>query len=184
MIPSLLMKLTQEIYIRFQLIAYLAGFLFGLLSCVSKSDNVGAYTKNEGTLVEIMKLRDLEGNTIDLNNYQGKTVFINVWATWCGPCIKEMPSIERAKKLLNNSTIEFLLASNESVEEIEGFVKKRNMDLHYIQLENLEELNIQALPTTIIINSKGELRFSETGYREWDSADNIQLLTKIINENK
>lgn len=153
-------------------------------ACTGKNTEQQGTANEAVTLTEKIRLKELDGTPIDLQQYKGKTLFINLWATWCGPCIKEMPSIERAKKVLPTGNIEFLIASNESLEEIEGFIKKRNLDLHYVQLENLEELNVQALPTTFIINSKGELRFSETGYREWDTAENIELITKIIQSNE
>lgn len=153
-------------------------------SCTGKTSEQQGTSKEEEMLTEKIRLKELNGEPIDLQQYKGKTIFINLWATWCGPCIKEMPSIERAKKAFTDGNIEFLIASNESIEEIEGFIKKRNLDLHYVQLENLEELNVQALPTTFIINSAGELRFSETGYREWDTAENIELITKIIQSNE
>lgn len=129
-----------------------------------------------------IKLTELNGQSIDLNQYHGKTLFINFWATWCGPCIKEMPSIERAKNKLKDSNIEFLVASNESVEQIQSFISKRKLDLHYVQLQNLEELGIPALPVTYIISPSGELVFSEAGYREWDDTTNIELLTQIIKD--
>ncbi len=126
-------------------------------------------------------LKDLTGKVIDLKQYAGRTVFINVWATWCKPCIREMPSIERVKQKLKGNEIEFLLASNESVEEIENFAEKRKLNLRFVQLQNLEELNIMALPTTLILDRNGKLAFMETGAREWDDAANSELLTNIIN---
>jgi len=156
--------------------------LASILGCSGKSGNQAQ--QGESSILSKIRLKDLKGNPIDLNQYQGKVVFINFWATWCGPCIKEMPSIERAKSILKNKEIEFLIASNESVEQIQSFREKRNLDLHYVQLQNLEELNIQALPTTFIISPDGKLVFFETGYREWDEAGNIELLTKIINSNE
>jgi thiol-disulfide isomerase/thioredoxin len=165
---------------KFILRAGLIVYAMSMVQCTGKSDH--ANSENQAVLSKI-KVKDLKGNVIDLNQYKGKTVFINFWATWCGPCIKEMPSIERARKILKDREIEFLVASNESVEQIESFTKKKNLDLYFVQLENFEELNIPALPVTYIINSAGELVFSEAGYREWDQNSNIELLTKIINTN-
>lgn len=158
--------------------------MLGVFGCAGKSqDQSAAQNVNESIIAKI-KIKDLNNQPIDLNQYQGKTIFINFWATWCGPCIKEMPSIKRAKNILKDRNIEFLVASNESVEQIQSFTEKRNLNLHYVQLQNLEELSIQALPTTFIISPEGKLVFSETGYREWDEAGNIELLTKIINSNE
>lgn len=150
-----------------------------ILGCSSKSGEQSAQ-QEKSSIESKIKINDLQGNLIDLKQYRGKAIFINLWATWCGPCIKEMPSIERAKNILKDKKIEFLVASNESVEQIEAFSKKRKLDLQYVQLQNLEELNVQALPTTLIIGPNGTLVFSETGYREWDDSTNIELLIKII----
>lgn len=148
--------------------------------CANKSsDKAGVH--DQENIVSKIEIKELNGQSIDLNDYKGKTVFINFWATWCGPCIKEMPSIVRAKGLLKDSQIEFLVASNEPVEQIESFMKKKDLNLHFVQLQNLEALGIPALPTTCIVSPAGELVFSETGYREWDENSNIELLTKIIN---
>lgn len=157
--------------------------VWGMLGCKSKPSEQAAPEIKESITSKI-KINNLNNEAIALSQYHGKTVFINIWATWCGPCIKEMPSIERAKNILKDRNIAFLVASNELIEEIQGFATKRNLDLQYVQLQNLEELNIQALPTTYIINPAGELVFSETGYREWDEAANIELLTKIIDNHE
>lgn len=148
--------------------------------CNSKSGNQPVEQANEPVTERKIKINDLQGNPIDLDQYRGMAVFINLWATWCGPCIKEMPSIERAQTILKDKRIEFLMASNESVEDIQAFSKKKNLDLHYVHLQNLEELNVQALPTTLILSPAGTLIFSETGFREWDDSANIALLNKII----
>ena len=123
----------------------------------------------------------MTGQRMDFGQYQGKTIFINIWATWCKPCIEEMPSIEKAQAILKDKNIEFLFASNEEVNRILAFRSKRNLTLNFMQLENQEELNVQALPTTFIFNAQGKLVFNEMGYRQWDESSNIDMINKIIN---
>lgn len=135
-------------------------------------------------IVDKIRLRDLNNQQIDLHKFDGKVIFINFWATWCGPCIREMPSIERATKILDKEKVEFLLASNEALDRIQEFSAKKGLDLNYAHIENMEELNIQVLPTTYIINRKGELVFSEAGQRKWDDPANIDLINKILNEDE
>lgn len=125
---------------------------------------------------------DLKGQLIHLENYKGKTVFINFWATWCKPCVEEMPSIEKAQAMMNDKEIVFLLASSESIEEIKTFSINHNYKLKYMHLENGESLNIQALPTTFIINPKGDLVFSEMGSRNWDETANVNLIKSIMKQ--
>ena len=156
-----------------------------LVSCKEKEsannkDKPAVKSKVESEFDKI-KLTELDGTPIDLHQYEDKTIFINFWATWCGPCIQEMPSIQKAKSSLKDEDIVFLFASNEEVEAIEAFRKKQSYDFHYVRVENLEHLNIMALPTTYIFNSNKKLVFSEMGYRKWDSKNNIDL---IINAGK
>jgi len=157
------------------LISLLFTFLI-LIGCSSRSSNESVLNK--------IKLKDLYDQSIDLDKYEGKTIFINFWATWCAPCIKEMPSIEKAMTALEKDKIVFLFASNESVEQIKEFDEEKKFNFTYVQLQNMEELNIQVLPTTYIINSKGELAFSETGFRQWDEAANLELINRIIHGSK
>ncbi len=156
-----------------------------LVGCKEKEsannhDKTAVVKKAESEFDKI-KLTELNGTAIDLNQYEGKTIFINFWATWCGPCVQEMPSIQKVKNSVKEEDIVFLFASNEEVEVIEAFSKKQSYDFHYVRVENLERLNIMALPTTYIFNPNKQLVFSEMGYRKWDSKDNIDL---IINAGK
>ena len=158
--------------------------LFGLLSCngVDKSKSVTAIEKDRP--FDIIRLKELNEQPVNLEKYKGKTVFINFWATWCKPCIEEMPTIEKAQTILNKEDIVFLIASGESAEEIDAFRKAHNFHFNYLQVQNSEELNIQGLPTTFIFNKDGKQVFSESGYRKWDEKNNIDMLLKIINKNE
>jgi thiol-disulfide isomerase/thioredoxin len=137
---------------------------------------------NEQPGIDRIVLNELSGEPIDFDQYRGKTIFINIWATWCKPCIEEMPSIEKAQSILQDRDIVFLLASDEEKERIASFVSKRQTGLHYVQVQNLEEIGVQVLPVTYIINSRGETAFSEAGYRRWDDPSNLELLKKIIDD--
>jgi thiol-disulfide isomerase/thioredoxin len=136
------------------------------------------------TTFEKVKLADLKSNSFSLKQYAGKTIFLNFWATWCRPCIEEMPTIEKAQTILNKEDIVFLIASSESAEEIDAFRKAHNFNFNFLQVQNSEELNIQGLPTTFIFNKEGKLVFSESGYRKWDEKNNIDMLLKITNKNE
>lgn len=126
--------------------------------------------------IQKVKLTELDGREIDLSEFKGKVVFINYWATWCGPCIKEMPSIELAQNSLKDKEVVFLLASNEDIDEIEEFKDRKSYNFHYVRLLNMEELKMQALPTTHIYDKDGSLMFSETGARDWNEPNNLKLI--------
>lgn len=156
--------------------------LAGIISCRQPAKKSEMPPLQEQKTIAAVKLTDLDGRPIGLEQFKGKTVFINFWATWCKPCIKEMPSIENAQKLLSKNEIVFLLASNETPEQVNQFKDEHPFDLTYIRLVNMEELGMEGLPTTYIYNPKGENVFAETGYRKWDDSSNIEMILKINNQ--
>lgn len=129
-----------------------------------------------------IKLTDLEGKEVDLTEFEGKTIFVNFWATWCRPCIQEMPSIAALQTQLEGKNIEFIFASDEEVDKIQKFMESRMMKLNFVRVENPESLGIQALPTTFIFDGEGNLVFSEMGFRKWDDPATVEMVTKLINE--
>lgn len=127
-----------------------------------------------------IKLTDLNGKEVDLADFEGKTIFVNFWATWCRPCIKEMPSIAALQTQMAGKNIEFFFASDEEVEKIQKFMDSRKMNSRFVRVENSEAIGIEALPTTFIFDSDGNLVFSEVGYRKWDEPATIEMVTKLV----
>lgn len=157
--------------------AGIAAFL-ALSGC--KGDSKKSASKvEEDPEINKVRLTDLTQQPVDLSIYKGKTIFINFWATWCRPCIEELPSIENAQNILRSKDVIFLLASSESLEEIQDFKKNQPYKLKYVRVENSEALNIQALPTTFIFGPEGKLVYSEAGYRKWDEDININRILTI-----
>ncbi|AEG99911.1 TlpA disulfide reductase family protein [Lacinutrix sp. 5H-3-7-4] len=129
------------------------------------------------------ELRDLEGNNFNLSEVKNKVVFVNIWATWCPPCIAEMPSIQ---KLYNdyNDKIEFVLVSNENAETITKFLKKKNYSLNSYnpQTQIPETFNVKSIPRTFLINKKGEIVIDESGAANWNSETVRKTIDKLLNE--
>ncbi len=158
--------------------------MIGLLSCNAINKPKPVSHTEPDRLINKVRLKNLSGQSINLEQYKGEAIFLNFWATWCKPCMQEMPSIEKAKNTLQNENVIFLMASGEDTEEIEAFRKTMTYDFNYAQIENSEELGIQVLPTTYIFNPEGELVFSESGYRDWNEKVNIDLIRKIASKDE
>lgn len=156
--------------------------LIGINSCRDGGKEKEPTPVQEQKTISGLKLTDLDGQPISLEQFKGRTIFINFWATWCKPCVREIPSIKGAQELLTKENIVFLLASDETPEQIKEFKEDHFPELSYVRLMNMEELGLQGLPTTYVFNPKGELAFSETGYRKWDDSSNVQMLLKISNQ--
>ncbi len=153
--------------------------LIALAGCSSNK------TEDQSSIVTSkIKLTDLEGKEIELTDLKGKMIFINFWATWCRPCIQEMPSIVAMQSQLADKNIEFFFASDEEVDKILKFKESRSMNLNFVRVENPESLGIEALPTTFIFDGNGELVFSEIGFKKWDEPATMEMVTKLINDNE
>lgn len=123
------------------------------------------------------QFEDLEGNPIAIADYKGKRVLLNYWATWCRPCIEEMPSMLRSQAILEKENYIFLLASDQTLEDIKAFKEKRGFDFKYIKYNgSWAEQQISSLPTTYIYNEEGEKVEKIVGGVTWDSPEVIKKL--------
>lgn len=153
-----------------------------LVSCTTKDTST---TDNQlpEKLIDRIQLVDLEGNEIDLKQYKGKTIFLNYWATWCKPCIAEMPDIDECAKILANEAFVFLAASDEKIDKIKNFVKDTDYTFTLVHSKrSVFDMDIMALPTTIIINDKGEIIYNEVGAKKWNSESEIERLRSYTSE--
>ena len=123
---------------------------------------------------------DLNDNKVDLTVYKGKKIVINYWATWCRPCIKEMPGLKRAEEILENNNYIFLLVSDETTSKISKFKKDKNFDFNFLKsVESNETLGIYSLPTSYIFDENGKKVETIVGAIAWDSEQIINKL-KIL----
>ena len=141
-------------------------FCFSIFSSISQTnENVPL---NNMVINEIPKpissliFEDFSGNEINLNQYNGKLVIINFWATWCAPCKKEMPSLDKLYQVKNFKNLQVFAVNMEQPNTLK--TKKFFTDLNIKKLEiffdsNLnfvKEFKLRGMPTTVLINKKGE----------------------------
>lgn len=132
----------------------------------------------EATLVA--SYTDLEGNPIEIDDYKGKRVLLNYWATWCGPCIQEMPALLKLQTVLTKENYVFLFASDESVQKIKKFKSTKGFDFKFIKYNGTyAEQQIHALPVTFIYNELGAQVLRVDGAMVWDSPETIEKLKKL-----
>ena len=123
---------------------------------------------------------DLEENNLDLSEFNNGKVIISYWATWCAPCIKEMPSIKRAEEILEEYGYTFLLVSDETISKISNFKNEMNFDLNFLKSnKSFETLGVYAMPTSFIFNENGEIIETIVGVVEWDSEEIINKLKRL-----
>jgi len=155
--------------------------ILAFVSCASPKQDTEKELPAE--LIDRIELTDLEGGAISLDDFKGKTVFLNYWATWCRPCIAEMPDIDEAAKILGEEDFVFIAASDESVDKIKKYITTIDYSFQFVKLNSsVFDLEIMALPTTMIINKQGEIIYNEVGARKWNSETEINKLREMANQ--
>lgn len=126
-------------------------------------------------------LKDLNGQTVNLNQSQNNPVFINFWATWCAPCIAEMPDLDELHKTFKDD-VDFYFVSQESQEVLNKFMTSKGYDLPvYIQQSQLPQpLNNDAIPSTYLIHPNGKIMAKATGAAKWNDEDIHQMIKNLL----
>ena len=133
---------------------FLITFLF-LISCKSNNTKKNSLTDLE-SLQSKSSFINLSKQEVDLNLFSNKKIILNYWATWCGPCIKEMPDMMIAKKKLKDSDVSLFLVSDEDISVISKFVENNPYTLNFLKSNvSNEMLGVYSLPTTILFDNKG-----------------------------
>ncbi|MCP4598868.1 TlpA disulfide reductase family protein [Neptuniibacter sp.] len=135
-----------------------------------------------------LNFANVEGQQVSLSEYKGKVVLLNFWATWCPPCIEEMPSMQRLREQLDGKPFEIVAVNvGEDSAAVSSFLMELSSDLTFPILLDEEgksfgELGLRALPTTILFDQNGEVVTKVLGARDWDSAESVQEIESVINK--
>ncbi|TAE84773.1 MAG: TlpA family protein disulfide reductase [Bacteroidetes bacterium] len=157
---------------------------FSLVQSTANTSGVPSQSAavKQGTKVTLpdFKVKDANGKIVNIKDFKGKMVFVNLWATWCGPCRREMPSIESLYKKLEGKNVSFVMLSLD-----DDFTKALNYNKSakftfpmYYPAANLPQLfNVDGIPATFIFNKKGELVKNIQGSINYDTEEFLNLLS-------
>ncbi len=123
------------------------------------------------------KLVNVEGKEIDFNSVQNKVVIVNFWATWCPPCIAEMPSFQKLYNEYKNE-VTFLFVAQDDLQKVKKFITSNNYTLpvYFEMSEGPAEMRANSLPTTYILNKSGEIVVDKVGAVDWNSSKVREIL--------
>lgn len=135
-----------------------------------------------------MMLKDLDGHAVELAKLRGKVVVVNFWATWCPPCRREFPSMERLRQKLAKKPLVILAVNEgESVEAIEQFTFSLDLQPAFPVLldpvgDAMSLWPVRGLPTTFIIDNRGRVAYRAIGGREFDHPEMLRAIEKLFGE--
>ncbi len=140
-----------------------------------------------GSPAPLFRLMDLNGAVHSLSQYQGKVVFLNFWATWCGPCKVEMPAMEALYQSFRSQGMEILAVSVDQQGAVVTRPFKEAMGLSFPILHDSDyqvglTYAARTLPMTYVIDRKGIIRQRVFGARDWNSPEARKLMSELLEE--
>ena len=158
------------------------------------NDLISEFLKNELEDFELSKekknisnltFKDHKEKEISFSDFKGKILLVNFWATWCAPCIKEMPSLDRLETKINGDfDVIAISVDRDGVEKVTDFFdenKISNLEKFFdIKNSLAKEMNLYGVPTSFFVNKEGDLIGYYLGDMEWDNDTVINFINYLI----
>jgi cytochrome c biogenesis protein CcmG/thiol:disulfide interchange protein DsbE len=165
----------------FGIVAVVVALAFGYVRLAGQK----GYPLQPGSAAPAFRLPALSGEDVDLASQRGKIVVLNFWATWCPPCVAEMPSLERLHRTLFPEGLSVVTVSTDEDElELRRFVRERALTLPVLRDPGgrvaAELYRTTGYPETFVIDRAGRLLQHAVGPAEWDSPERIADLRRLL----
>ena len=128
-----------------------------------------------------LNLMDEDGKTISLAEFKGKVIFMNMWATWCPPCIAEMPNINKLHKEVGDEIAFVMISLDDDFETAKAFNKRKGYDLPIYTLQSNRPAMYQSstVPTTYVIDANGQLVLTHKGMANYNTSEFKNFLERL-----
>jgi thiol-disulfide isomerase/thioredoxin len=135
-----------------------------------------------------ISLADTNGHSVELSELRGKLVLVNLWATWCEPCLREMPSLERLQSRLGERIAVLAVSEDRGGNKtVEPFIAKLGLKSVKIYIDPKSEVGhafgARGLPTSFLIDREGKVLGRVEGAAEWDSPKILGVLEPLLSGN-
>ncbi|GGB92085.1 hypothetical protein GCM10011494_08080 [Novosphingobium endophyticum] len=136
---------------------------------------------HKGEPIPAVTLVDDKGETLDLASFKGKPLLVNLWATWCAPCIAEMPTLAALSATQDRVTVLPISQDMGQIDKVVDILRRRKLDLIQPWVDEQGDLGFQYggnLPVTVLFDSEGKEVWRWTGGNDWASAEAAKLLAE------
>ncbi|MFT4737080.1 MAG: thiol-disulfide isomerase/thioredoxin [Cyclobacteriaceae bacterium] len=132
----------------------------------------------------IFELEDHQGASLNAADLTGKVVFINLWATWCPPCIAEMPDINSLYQRRNDEVVFLMISMDDDFDKAKRFLEKKGFDFPVYQLTTRlpEVFRSQSIPTSYVLSKGGEIAMTRKGLAKYDTDSFNSFLDELLSE--
>lgn len=130
----------------------------------------------------------IDGKRIELNDFKGKVVLIDFWASWCGPCREEMPFLIELYYHYHKSPFEIIAVNiDDKTENARKFMNQLSEKIYFTIVQDSKQqipplYQIKGMPTSIVLDKKGIIRFWHTGFKESYKEDYLSEISELLNE--
>lgn len=132
----------------------------------------------------LLKLNNLKGEAYDLAQKDGKVTLVNFWATWCGPCVKEIPSLSRLVEAMKGKPFKVVAVNiGESQQVISEFIKSIPVNFDILLDKNgqtVRDWKVYAYPSNFLVDQSGQIQYAYRGALEWDAPSVVNTIQKLF----
>ncbi|MEO6810506.1 MAG: TlpA disulfide reductase family protein [Isosphaeraceae bacterium] len=131
-------------------------------------------------------LKDLDGKSVDFASYRGKAVFLNLWATWCPPCVAELPSIANLARNARLKDVAFVCVTDEDAETVRRFLDQQQLNIPVLLSDGPPPpvFHTEGIPATFMIDPNGQIVLAEVGSAQWDAPSVVDRLEALAHDVK
>jgi thiol-disulfide isomerase/thioredoxin len=147
----------------------------------------GLDRSHKGQAAPVVKFKNPDGGDIDLSKFKGGPVLVNLWASWCAPCIKELPTLQQLEQSHNDDgTLGVIAVSQDMAPQgsVEAFLAERDLGrfaaFHDPEMKLTDALGVQIMPTTILYDRQGKEVWRYVGDLDWTSEEAKKLLAEVV----
>jgi len=174
-------SINKQLLVRILLVLGVLGMGTILSACTRNAEHkiIGV-----GDRAPEVRLQSVDGKTVSLADYRGKVVLVHFWATWCPPCVEEIPTIERFYQQVMGTDIEVLAVSvDESADALKAFLEKSKV--HFPVLRDPGRMAAGSygtlmFPETYIVGRDGMVRYKVIGPMDWSMRANVEIVRALL----